>query len=418
MNLLKTSVLNGVSVVIKTATLFILNKILAVYVGPAGYAIIGQFQNFIQIVTAIGGSAINNGIVKYTSEYNDQPDLQKRMWGTAGKLIILFSLFISLIIIVLSPYLSQIIFHTDQNWSVFVWLAAFLLFFNLNTYLLSILNGKKEITKLVLANICGTLISLLLSSILVVSYGLYGALVALSVFQSVAFIVTLMICRNSDWFNLRVFWGVLDKNITEKLSAFALMAFVSLIAGNIAQFVLRNFMLSHYDWEHAGYWDAMNRLSTGYLMLASTIISVYYLPKLSELKGYKEIQKEVSSGYLVIIPVAIISSILVYVFQDSIINILFTEEFKPMQQLFFWQLIGDVVKIASWIVTYMMLSQAMVKLFISIELFSLLNIIPLTFVCSDLFGFKGVAVAFFLNSLLYWIVCAYFSKLKLRKIYH
>ncbi len=36
MNLLKTSALNGVAVLIKTATMFILNKILAVYVGPAG----------------------------------------------------------------------------------------------------------------------------------------------------------------------------------------------------------------------------------------------------------------------------------------------------------------------------------------------------------------------------------------------
>lgn len=71
MNLLKTSFLNGVAVLIKTATMFILNKILAIYVGPAGYAAIGQFQNFIQIITTFAGSAINTAVIKYTAEYHE-----------------------------------------------------------------------------------------------------------------------------------------------------------------------------------------------------------------------------------------------------------------------------------------------------------------------------------------------------------
>ena len=63
MNLLKTSVLNGLAVLIKTATMFLLNKILAVYVGPAGYAAIGQFQYFIQMITTFAGSAVNTAVV-------------------------------------------------------------------------------------------------------------------------------------------------------------------------------------------------------------------------------------------------------------------------------------------------------------------------------------------------------------------
>ena len=64
MNLLKTSALNSVAVLIKIATMFILNKILALDVGPAGYAAIGQFQNLIQMVTTFAGSAINTAVIK------------------------------------------------------------------------------------------------------------------------------------------------------------------------------------------------------------------------------------------------------------------------------------------------------------------------------------------------------------------
>ena len=92
MNLLNTSLLNGVAVLIKTATLFLLNKILAVYVGPAGYAAIGQFQNFIQMVTAFSGSAINTAIIKYTAEYHEDETKQRAIWKTAGSIVFLFSL--------------------------------------------------------------------------------------------------------------------------------------------------------------------------------------------------------------------------------------------------------------------------------------------------------------------------------------
>ncbi len=70
MNLLKTSVLNGVAVLIKTATMFLLNKMLAVYVGPAGYAAIGQFQNFIQMITTFAGSAVNKSSKSLFSVFN------------------------------------------------------------------------------------------------------------------------------------------------------------------------------------------------------------------------------------------------------------------------------------------------------------------------------------------------------------
>ena len=92
MNLLKTSALNGIAVLIKTATMFILNKVLAVYVGPSGYAVIGQFQNFIQIVTSFAGGAINTAVVKYTAEYYEDEQKQKSIWRTAGSLVLLLSI--------------------------------------------------------------------------------------------------------------------------------------------------------------------------------------------------------------------------------------------------------------------------------------------------------------------------------------
>ncbi|NLZ87300.1 MAG: O-antigen translocase, partial [Gammaproteobacteria bacterium] len=305
MNLLKTSVLNGVAVLIKTITLFVLNKILAVYLGPTGYAALGQFQNFIQMVTTFAGSAINTAVIKYTAEYHEDESKQRAIWKTAGSIVFVFSLMFAFLILIFQRQLSLYIFHKLEYQKVFVWFAVFLLFFNFNTLFLAILNGKKEILKLVLANIAGSLFALIVTSILAIKLHLYGALIALSIYQSIAFIVTLFLCYRADWFKFSSLFGKIDLEITKKFSSFIWMALVSAICVPLSQMLIRAYLSQEFGLAYAGYWEAMIRLSTVYLMVVTTTLGVYYLPRLSELKMIDEIKKEVYLGYKFLFPLAV-----------------------------------------------------------------------------------------------------------------
>lgn len=408
MNLLKTSVLNGVAVLIKTATMFILNKVLAIYVGPAGYAAIGQFQNFIQMVTTFAGSAINTAVIKYTAEYYEDETKQRNIWKTAGSLVLIFSLIFSLIIIILQKQLSTYIFHTDAYASIFIWFAVFLTFFTFNALFLAILNGKKEVLKLVIANITGSIFTLIITSILAIKYGLYGALVALSIYQSLAFVVTLFLCYKADWFKINYLFGKVDKDVASKFAAFALMALVSAICVPLSQMAIRSYITHEYGVDFAGYWEGMIRLSAAYLMLVTTTLSVYYLPKLSELSKVDDIKAEVYLGYKYIFPLAIMGGLVVYFLRDWIIALLFSKAFLPMRDLFFWQVIGDSLKIGSWILAYLMLSKAMTRLFIITEISFAVASIVLTYAFTQIFGFEGVSIAHLVNYGIYWVVMSIF----------
>lgn len=408
MNLLKTSVLNGVAVLIKTTTMFILNKILAVYVGPAGYAAIGQFQNFIQMVTTFAGSAINTAVIKYTAEYHENEHQQISVWRAAGSLVLIFSFIFSLIIIIFQKKLSLYIFQTTAYQSVFAWFAAFLVLFNLNALFLAILNGKKEIVKLVVANIVGSVLSLLVTSTLAIQYHLYGALIALSIYQSLAFFVTLFLCYKANWFNISYLFGKIEPHIAKKFAAFALMALVSAVCVPLSQMVIRSYLSQEFGLNYAGYWEAMIRLSAAYLMLVTTTLGVYYLPRLAELTHLDEIKKEVYLGYKFIFPLAVVGGLCVYVMRDWIITLLFSHAFMPMRDLFLWQMIGDSLKIGSWILAYLMLAKAMTKLFVTTEILFALSSVGLTYLFSKLFGFEGVSIAHLVNYALYWLVMSYF----------
>ncbi|HEN9524448.1 TPA: O-antigen translocase [Acinetobacter baumannii] len=408
MNLLKTSVLNGVAVLIKTATMFILNKILAIYVGPAGYAAIGQFQNFIQMVTTFAGNAINTAVIKYTAEYYEDVTKQQNIWKTAGSIVLIFSLIFSLIILIFQKQLSLYIFHTDLYKTIFVWFAVFLTFFTFNALFLAILNGKKEVLRLVIANIIGSIFSLAVTSLLAIKYNLYGALVALSIYQSLAFLVTLFLCYKSEWFKFTYLFGKIDKVIAKKFAAFAFMALVSAICVPLSQMVIRSYLTHEYGVTYAGYWEAMIRLSAAYLLLVTTTLGVYYLPRLSELSKIEEIKTEIYLGYKFIFPLAAIGGFFVYFLRDWIITLLFTKTFMPMRDLFLWQLIGDSLKIGSWILAYLMLSKAMIRLFVTTEILFAITSVLLTYLCAHMFGFEGVSIAHLINYGAYWLIMSIF----------
>lgn len=408
MNLFRTSVLNGVAVLIKTITMFVLNKILAVYLGPTGYAAIGQFQNFIQMVTTFAGSAINTAVVKYTAEYHEDETKQRAVWKTAGSIVFLFSFIFAVLILIFQKQLALYIFQSLKYQTIFIWFAVFLIFFNFNTLFLAILNGKKEILKLVLANIAGSLFALVITGVLAIKLQLYGALIALSIYQSIAFIVTLILCHRADWFEFSSLLGKIDLGITKKFASFILMALVSAICVPLSQMLIRAYLTQEFSLAYAGYWEAMIRLSTVYLLLVTTTLGVYYLPRLSELNAIDEIKKEVYLGYKFIFPFAVLGGICVFILRDWIINLLFSPSFAPMQNLFLWQMMGDALKIGSWILAYLMLSKAMTKLYICTEIIFTVSLIALTYICTQVFGFEGVSIAHLINYGLYWIVISLF----------
>ncbi len=77
----------------------------------------------------------------------------------------------------------------------------------------------------------------------------------------------------------------------------------------------------------AGYWDAMWKISQGYLGILTGTLGVYYLPKLSSLSDRSEIRREIWNGYKVITPLLIIGLAGVYLLRQPIILLLYSGNF-------------------------------------------------------------------------------------------
>jgi PST family polysaccharide transporter len=396
-------------------TLLGINKVLAIYVGPSGYAAIGQFQNAVQMISTIASGAINTGVTKFTAEYHDDEAKQIVVWRTAGAIALICSCVVSIIIITFNQLLAAWFLRDASLGSIFIWFAATLIFFVFNTLLLAILNGKKDLHRYVIANIIGSLFALVSTVFLTINFGVYGALVALAVYQSLAFFATLLIFHKAKWFKIKYLMGSIDVQAAKNLGQYTTMALTSAICAPLTNILIRNYLGEELGWEAVGYWEAMWRLSAAYLIFASSTLSVYYLPRLSELKNPEDIKKEILQGYKLILPVAAIFGLIIYFTREIIIRILFTQEFSQMESLFRWQMIGDTLKIGSWILAFLMLGKSMVKAYVFSEILFSGIFYFLVLLCVKFFQLKGVALAHAINYFLYWIVVAFLVRKNISK---
>jgi O-antigen/teichoic acid export membrane protein len=416
--LIKTSLFSGIITVVRVLAGFVSTKFVAIYVGPAGVALVGQFINLITVVTTFANGAINNGVIKYTAEYNsDEPKL-KSLFSTALKISIICSVLVGGVLIAMSSYISIGILNSYQYAWTIKTLGGGIILYSLNTLLVSILNGRGQIRDFTIVNVCGSLISLVLTILLVHYYKVSGALLSIALAPSIVFFVTVAMILNSSWFDRNFFLQRLDRSMAVKLFHFSAMAIISVLTIPLSQMFLRGVIIEKFGMQSAGYWQGMMRISDAYLLVVTTALSTYYLPRLSSIKEDSLIRHEILSGYKIVLPFVLLSCLFIFFVKSFVISLLYSEEFLPMEDLFLFQLLGDFFKIAAWMLAFLMQAKAMTRIYIASEIGFTVLYIVLSLILTDIFGLEGVVIAFSLNYLIYLITMIFlfrnilFSKLK------
>lgn len=379
-------------------------KVLATVIGPSAIALIGQLQNFTTVFTTLGAGGINNGVVKYVAEYKNDKRSLRQIISNGFKITSYLSFFIGLLICLSSVFLSKIILLNEDYYYIFILFGISLFFLSINNFFISVLNGFKEFRKFVIINIITSIIGLVFTIVLVFLFSINGALIANVTYQSVVVIFTIFYIRKLDWFTKFFLWDVWSKKTVKQYGLYSLMAIISAISVPVTQLLIRRFLIGEFSINDAGYWESMNKISGLYLMLFTSTFSVYYLPKLSEIRENYLLKNEIFKTYKIFTPLLLISLSVIFFSKELVINLLFTKDFYLMKDLFLWQLLGDFFKIMSWILAFLMIAKSMSRTYIVTEmLFSLLLLI-LTYFCVEQNGLVGASQAYFLNYFIYFVV--------------
>lgn len=393
-------------------------KIIAFYIGPSGIAIIGQMTNALNILIPFSNGGIGNGIIKYIAEYGALSVKGKieKLINTILGITLLSSILIAVLLGLFNKPISSFLFgDTGYTW-FFIILSISMPMIAFGYTLLCIINGFKRIKHYALIGASNSLISAALAYVLIIPFGLNGALISLVVTNLTLFLLSTYFFLSIDK-TIRISIKLdIDREIVKKLSNFAVMGLVSAAVVPISHIVIRTFIMNHFSVDDAGYWQGLNRLSDAYLSVILLPLSVYYLPRLSEIHNFSVLKKELSSTFLFSVSLAVIASALVYLFRDWIILILFTSDFREMRILFPYQLIGNVIKVGSWTIAMLMWAKSMTRLFIFTEIFfsSTLIIFSIYFLKNQ--TLVGVTHAYLLNQVLYFLFLINYFRRNIRDI--
>lgn len=417
MTLIKTSVLSAIATVIQIISGFVVTKVIAVYVGPAGLATIGQLQNFINLVLLASGDFFKTAITKYTAQFQDDEIKKHEIWSTAIKIATVLYVVVFVCLFFFSNEISAYLLSSSQYGYVLQILAFSIPFFVLNGLLLAILNGQRQIKQYITLSIALSIVSLILVVCLSVFYALEGALIAYVINQSVVLFVTLFYLRKESWLKLKSFLYKLKQEHVKKLFGFGAITFTAIVSSNTSMLYIRDYISTTISPESAGHWQAIWILSTVSLSLITTSLVTYLLPTLSSIKEKHLMSNELRKAVYLILPIASAISLSMYLLRDFIIEILYTKEFLPMSELFLWQMIGNIIKACAWLFGYVFVAKAMVRYCVSLEIVFALVMVLLSIYFVDAYGLVGVTYAYVLTTFLYLITGMAIYKFKVKGNY-
>ncbi|WP_245539764.1 O-antigen translocase [Psychroflexus tropicus] len=368
------------------------SKLTALYLGPQGIALIGNLRNGLDIVHKFSSGGLDNAVVKYTSDYRSNPKMLQEflstlIWLGLGSCILSIA-----VVLMFSETINDAIFGNRDYVTIIRILAILLPLHVVNIYLISILKGVGAFHKVIRVNIASHVLNLIGFALLLMYFDLRGALLAIIIVPSAMLIVTLYYFQ--DYFGIFQVFSLasFSKLVLKNLSQFAFMTLISSITFPFVFIGLRNSIIESIGEQEAGYWESMLRISSYYLLFVLSLLNLYILPKLADAKTQLEFKGVVFSFYKQILPFYIVGLIIVYVFRDWIIKLVFSEAFLPAADLFFWQIIGDFFRVLALVMVYQFHAKKMMWHYILTDLFLALGLYFSALYFISKVGLQGVVI--------------------------
>ncbi|MDN3492603.1 O-antigen translocase [Winogradskyella bathintestinalis] len=409
--LVKAGRLNMVNISIRIVAGIIVSKFIAVYIGPQGMALVGNLRNFMSALQTAAISGLYKGVVRLISQFKEDIIELTKILST----IFYFGFFSSVMLAFVCYYnaelINEILFSSHYHYKYIIeTLAIVLPFYALNMFVFSILNGFSKYKYLLLITILGQVLGLLISVILIYQENVDGALLAIVITPSLNLLITIVgiAFRKSLMSSIKI--TKVSLSILNKLGPNMIMALVSAMAIPIVMIIIRNYIISKIGITSAGYWTAMTRVSDYYLMFFNSLMALYILPRYSKINSKNEFRKEVFSFYKSVMPVFLGLLLIIYLSRSILVNIMFTENFRPIEDLFGYQILGDIARVFSLVIAYQYLAKQMFTHFIVLEIFLFVIMYVSSIFLIDEFGLKGAVMGHCLSYCMYFgIIILLFS---------
>ncbi|KLN97997.1 lipid III flippase WzxE [Moellerella wisconsensis] len=405
MSLAKASIWTAGSTLIKIGVGLLVVKLLAVSFGPSG---VGQAGNFRQLITVLGvlsGAGIFNGVTKYVAEHHQDPHKLQAILGTSSTIILGFSTLLALIFLIFTDSISVALFGHNDYQKVIQVVAFVQMGIAYANYFLAILKGFRDAQGNALAIIFGSLVGVIAYYLCFILGGYEGALAGLALVPALVVLPAGLLIIKRKQFALSMLKPAWERAIATNLGKFTLMALLTSATLPVAYVMMRNLLAKSYSWDEVGLWQGVSSISDAYLQFITASFSVYLLPTLSRLQLKTEISAEIIKSLKFVLPAVALASFMVWLLRDFAIWLLFSSQFNGMRDLFAWQLVGDVLKVGSYVFGYLVIAKAALRFYVMAEVSQFILLTAFSHWLIPAHGALGAAQAYMATYIIYFLLC-------------
>jgi O-antigen/teichoic acid export membrane protein len=355
------------------------SKFIAVLIGPGGMGIVGLLTSTTGFVSALTNFGLGTSAVKSVASAISTGDearvakivtvLRRLVWVTGCLGMILTA--------VLSPWLSKLTFGNRDYTFAFVWISVTLLFGQLSTGQMVVLQGLRKLNYLAKASITGSVIGLMISVPVYYLWRLDGIIPVIIISSFTVMLLSWHFARKVGIRSIIITKGE-TLIISKEMLKMGFMISLSGLLATTVSYLVRIYISNTGGIEEVGLYTAGVAIMGTYVGMIFTAMSTDYYPRLSmvasdNIRSRTLINQQAELAILIIAPILAIF----LVFIKWIVILIYSTKFVAINEMIHWMALGMYFKAASWAVSIVILAKGASKLYFLNELLANMYILIL-----------------------------------------
>ena len=379
------------------------SKFVAVLLGPTGMGISSLLISTSDFVNSLTSFGLGISAVRNIADVSEDERklatvvtvLRRLMWATG--LLGAFAL------LVFSSWLSELTFDSKDYTYAYMFLSIALLFRQFAAGENALLQGKRKLKSLAKATLWGSLLGLFITVPLYYFFGLNGIVPAIISSALIAFFTSFFYTRDiklkrvalspkETWFE--------GKNM---LTMGFMLSLSSMIA--VAEsWLVRLYITRTGSVADVGFFNAGFTIVVTYTGLIFAAMATDYYPRLSKVAHDKQLSKEMINqqaeiAILILAPILMVF----FVYIRWIVQLLYSNDFTPVNEMIQWAALGVFFKAASWSVAFLYLAKGASKLFLINEALSSAYMLLFSILGYKWMGLDGLGIASLAGFIVYLV---------------
>jgi PST family polysaccharide transporter len=395
--ILKSSALIGGSSVLNIGIGIIRTKAMAVFLGPAGFGLMGVYGSIVDLAQAIAGMGINRSGVRQIAEAVGSNDLERiaRTVTVLRRAAVVLGLLGTVLLVLFSRQMSALTFGTDQHTGAVALLSLAVFLRLVSDAQGALIQGMRRISDLARMGVLGALLGTIISIPLVYFLRESGVVPALVGIGTMTLIT-------SWWYSRKVkvrLPAMTAAQVWQEASlllnlGFAFMVSAFLMMG--AAYAVRTMLLRMVGVDAAGFYQAAWTLGGLYVGFILQAMGADFYPRLTGVASDNTLcNRLVNEQARVSLLLAGPGVLATLTFAPLVIALFYSGTFSEAVGVLRWFCLGMMLRVITWPMGFIILAKGRSSLIVWTELAWTAVNVGLSWICIRSFDLSGAGIAFF-----------------------